>query len=64
MWDVPFGTRLRVTNLRNGKSVVVRCNDRGPSRKLKRLVDLSYGAFKAIEDPRIGLVKVKLEVLE
>ena len=47
---LPFGTRLRVTNISNGKSVVVRVNDRGPgSRKL--IIDLSYAAAK-----RIGII--------
>ena len=66
MWDVSFGTLVRVTNLRNLKSVVVRINDRGPSRKLVekgRIIDLSKGAFKKISDLRKGVIKVKVEII-
>jgi rare lipoprotein A len=44
---LPFGTRVRVTNLVNGRSATVRINDRGPFVK-GRCIDLSYGAAKAI----------------
>jgi rare lipoprotein A len=54
---LPFGTRLRVTNQRNGKSVVVRVNDRGPYVGGIGL-DLSYGAFSSIASPSQGHVKV------
>lgn len=43
----PFGSRVRVTNLRNGRSVTVRINDRGPFVR-GRCIDLSYGAARAI----------------
>ena len=59
---LPFGTRVKVTNLSNGKEVVVKINDRGPFAK-GRVIDLSYGAFSKIESPGKGLTKVKLEVL-
>ena len=55
--SLPFGTRLKVTNQTNGKSVVVRVNDRGPFVKNKDL-DLSYGAFISIASPRQGSAKV------
>jgi rare lipoprotein A len=42
MWDVPFGTRFRVTY--EGRSVVVTITDRGPARRLNRIIDLSRGA--------------------
>jgi len=58
----PFGTLLRVTNLKNGDQVKVRVNDRGPV-KPERIIDLSYGAAKMIGLDRIGLVRVRLEVL-
>jgi rare lipoprotein A len=45
--SLPFGTRLKVTNQRNGKSVVVRINDRGPFIK-GRMLDLSRGAARQI----------------
>jgi rare lipoprotein A len=44
---LPFGTRVRVTNRRNGKSVVARINDRGPYVK-GRIIDLSWAAAQAI----------------
>lgn len=62
--SLPFGTRVRVTNLENGKSVVVRINDRGPFVR-GRVIDLSRAAAKKIgltEDA--GLVPVKVEVLK
>jgi rare lipoprotein A len=61
--NLPFGTRLKVTNLGNGKSVVVRVNDRGPFIK-RRLIDLSYGAAKAIDLTRSGIAKVSFIVID
>ncbi len=55
---LPFGTVLRVTNLKNDRSVLVRINDRGPYIR-KRILDLSYGAAKEIGG--LGLPKVKIE---
>lgn len=63
-WDYSFGTKLEITNVSNGKSVICRVNDRGPSKRLRRLVDLSKGAFKKIESPRKGLILVKLRVVQ
>ena len=57
-----FGTWAKVTNVRNGKSVVVRINDRGPFVR-GRIIDLSKSAFSAIANPRLGVVKVVVEVL-
>jgi rare lipoprotein A len=59
----PFGTKVRVTNLENNKSVIVRVNDRGPFKE-GRIIDLSRGAAKEIDLIRTGTVRVKLEVLE
>lgn len=59
---LPFGTRVRVTNLSNGKSVVVRINDRGPFIE-GRIIDLSRSAFSAIGDIDSGLVNVEIEVI-
>lgn len=59
---LPFGTRVRVTNVANGKTVTVRINDRGPFVR-GRVIDLSKAAFKQIGDTRSGLLKVKLEIL-
>ena len=59
-WDFPFGTLLNVTNRANGRSVQVRVNDRGPARRLNRLIDLSRGAFSEIADPDSGLAQVEV----
>lgn len=60
--DLPFGTRVRVTNEANGRSVVVRINDRGPWAE-GRILDLSYAAAKALGMLEAGVVRVRLEVL-
>ena len=54
-WDFPFGTRLLVVNVLNGKWVVCRVNDRGPNKRLKREVDLTKAAFGKIANPKRGL---------
>ncbi|NIP29141.1 MAG: septal ring lytic transglycosylase RlpA family protein [Candidatus Dadabacteria bacterium] len=59
---LPFGTMVRVTNLDNGKDVVVKINDRGPFVK-NRIIDLSYAAGKSIGLLKNGTAKVKVEVL-
>jgi rare lipoprotein A len=59
---LPFGTRLQVTNLDSGRSVVVRINDRGPFIK-GRVVDVSYEAAKKLELLDSGIAKVKVEVI-
>lgn len=58
----PFGTEVRVTNLANTKSVVVRINDRGPFKE-GRLIDLSLRAAKDLDIVGAGTAKVRLEVL-
>ena len=60
---LPFGTRVKVSNTNNGKSVVVRINDRGPYKR-GRVIDLSKGAAELIGMIRSGVVPVKIEVLE
>jgi len=57
-----FGTKVKVTYLKNGKSVVVKINDRGPYAK-SRLIDLSHAAAQKIEMLDDGHGKVKLEVI-
>jgi rare lipoprotein A len=59
----PFGTKVRVTNLENKKTVVVRVNDRGPFKE-ERIIDLSLGAAKELDLIRMGTARVRLEVLE
>jgi rare lipoprotein A len=58
-----FNTRVRVTNPANGKSVVVRINDRGPYID-GRCIDLSRAAFQAIASLGLGAIDVKYEVLD
>ena len=59
---LPFGTKVRVTNLSNGRSVVVRINDRGPF-KHHRVIDLAHGAASQLQMMQAGEVPVKLEIL-
>lgn len=61
--NLPFGTRVRVRNLKNNRSVIVRINDRGPFVK-GRIVDLSRAAAERIDMVRDGVVSVKVEVLK
>jgi rare lipoprotein A len=60
--SLPFGTHVRVTNLRNGRSVVVRVNDRGPFVG-RRIADLSQAAAAEIGRMRRGLARARIEVL-
>ena len=59
----PFGTRLKVTNLKNNKSVVVRINDRMRTSS-PCIIDVSYGAAKQLGFLKAGTTEVKLEVVE
>jgi rare lipoprotein A len=60
---LPFGTRLRVTNVATGRSVTVRVNDRGPYVP-GRVVDVSYSAADALGMVGRGIAKVKLDVVQ
>lgn len=60
---LPLGTWIRVTNLRNGKSVVVKTTDR-LHKRMRRLVDLSRSAAKKLDYISSGLTRVKVEVLD
>lgn len=60
--SLPFGTQIRVTNMDNGESVVVRVNDRGPYAH-GRVIDLSAGAARVIGLIQAGVAPVSLEVL-
>ena len=67
IWDMPFGTLLKVTNLDNGKSVVVRVNDRGPAKrlvKMGRVIDLTKRAFSEIAPLKEGLIRVSVVIVE
>jgi rare lipoprotein A len=59
--SLPFNTLVKVTNLKNNKSVVVRINDRGPYLK-KRIIDLSKAAAEKIDILHCGTGKVSLEL--
>lgn len=59
---LPFGTIIKVTNLRNGKDVYVRINDRGPFIR-GRIVDISRAAAEAIGFKKRGVARVRLEVI-
>ncbi|MEA5598978.1 septal ring lytic transglycosylase RlpA family protein [Rivularia sp. UHCC 0363] len=60
--SLPFGTKVRVTNVRNGRSVVVRINDRGPFIG-GRIIDLSHRAARVIQMIGRGVAPVKIEIL-
>jgi rare lipoprotein A len=60
---IPLGSKVKVTNIKNNKSVVVRINDRGPFIR-GRVIDLSRHAFSQIGNTKVGIIKVKLEVVE
>jgi len=60
---LPFHTKAKVTNLSNGKSVVVRINDVGPFKK-GRILDLSRGAAAKLNMIKVGKTKVRIEVID
>jgi rare lipoprotein A len=60
--QLPLGSLVKVTNLHNGKWIVVRVNDRGPFVK-NRILDLSYGAARMLDFHR-GIEKVRLDLVE
>jgi rare lipoprotein A len=60
---LPLGTYVKVTNLRNGKAVVVRINDRGPVVD-GRIIDLSYNAARALGFKELGLQTVRLDIYQ
>ena len=60
---LPLGSWVKVTNLRNANSVVVRINDRGPVQK-NRIIDLSYGAAKMLGMGHSGIDPVRLDIVE
>jgi rare lipoprotein A len=60
---LPLGSYVRVTNLRNGRAVVVKVNDRGPIVP-GRIIDLSYGAAEALQFQNRGLQRVRLDLVK
>jgi rare lipoprotein A len=61
--SLPFGSRVRVTNISNGDSVIVRINDRGPFSR-GRVIDVSHAAAREIGMHRSGTARVKLALLD
>ena len=61
--SLPFGTKVKVTNVQTGRFVIVRINDRGPFVK-DRIIDLSYIAAKQIDMVGPGTARVSLEILK
>lgn len=61
--SLPFGSKVKVINPRNGKSVIVRVNDRGPFVR-GRIIDLSKAAFEQIASTDSGVVRVRLERID
>ena len=60
---LPFNTMVKVTNLENGVTAVVRINDRGPFLK-GRILDLSYAAARALKANGPGTIRIRLEVVK
>lgn len=60
---LPFGTRIKVTRLDNGRSVTVRINDRGPAEWTGRGLDLSRGAAKLLGIIKAGIARVIFDIL-
>jgi rare lipoprotein A len=60
---IPLGTYVKVTNLHNGRAVIVRINDRGPVVP-DRIIDLSYGAAEALHFRHRGLQRVRLDLVD
>ena len=66
IWGVGFNKRIRVTNMTNGKTLVVRVNDRGPRKRYVqkgRVIDLTKAAFEKLNASKQGIIEVKLEFL-
>jgi rare lipoprotein A len=62
-----FGKYYKVTNVANGKSVIVKHNDYGPNKKLHkrgRIIDLSEGAFRKLANAKVGLIQVRIERID
>ena len=60
---LPLGSWVKVTNLKNDRSVMVRINDRGPVRR-SRIIDLSYGAAKMLGMGSSGISSVRLDIVD
>ena len=63
MWKIPFGTKVKVRGIKSGKETTVVITDRGPAKRLNRLIDLNPESFSEICEKRNGLCEVEIEVL-
>jgi len=61
---LPFGTKVKVTNLKNNKSVVVRVNDRGPHNSKLRIIEVTRRAAEELDMIREGKAKVQIAVVK
>ena len=61
--ELPLGTVIRVTHLKNGKSIIIPVNDRGPFIE-GRILDLSLGAAKKLGMVNEGVARVKIEIVK
>ena len=61
---LPFGTKLKVTRLDNGKSVIVTVNDRGPFGHRRRILDLSRAAAAQLDMLGVGVAQVQAQVVQ
>lgn len=65
-WKFPIGSHVKVTNLRNHKSIIIRINDRGPGKRLYkkgRIIDLTRGAFSRIAPLTDGVIPIRTQRL-
>jgi len=62
-WSYPLGTKVRVTNRENSRSIVVEIWDRGPAKRLARVIDLGKEAFSKIAPLKSGVINVSAETL-
>lgn len=65
-WDYKFGTKLKITSLKSGKSVICEVTDRGPAKRLYkqgRIIDLSRKAFSSIATLKDGIIPITIEVM-
>lgn len=62
-WHYPLNSLVKVTNLSNGKSVIVLITDRGPAKHLRRVIDISKKSFQKISNLKTGLINVNTEAL-
>jgi len=66
IWGPAFNSHVKVTNVQNGRSVILRVNDRGPHGRFfrqGRIIDLTKSAFQKLSDSKKGLIQVKVEFL-